>query len=73
VPEEWPRVGNGPGSEIEDNYSSLLEKNNRDSSSLMFYLLRENDIPISHICEWKNGSVDSVYIITMFSVKVDIR
>jgi hypothetical protein len=36
VSEEWPRVGNGPGSENQDNYSSLLEKNSPNSSSLMF-------------------------------------
>jgi hypothetical protein len=45
VPEEWPRIGNGPGSENRDNYSSLLEKNSPDSSSLMFYLLREDTLP----------------------------
>ena len=31
---------NGPGSEIRDNYSSMLEKNSPDSPWLMFYLLR---------------------------------
>jgi hypothetical protein len=33
-------VGNGPGSTIRDNFSSLIEKNSPDNSSLMFYLLR---------------------------------
>jgi hypothetical protein len=35
VLEEWPRVGNGLGSKNQENYSSLLEKNSTDSSSLM--------------------------------------
>jgi hypothetical protein len=56
-----------------DNYSSLLEKNSPDSSSLMFYILRANALPRSHRCEWKNGPDDLVYIITMFYVQVDIR
>jgi hypothetical protein len=34
VPEEWSRLRN------QDNYSSLLEKNSLDISSLMSYLLR---------------------------------
>jgi hypothetical protein len=29
----------------QDNYSSLLEKNSPDSSSLMFYLLRKDGLP----------------------------
>jgi hypothetical protein len=33
---EWSRLRN------QDSYSSLLEKNSPDSSSLMFYLLRED-------------------------------
>jgi hypothetical protein len=36
---EWSRLRNW------DNYSSLLEKNSLDSSSLMFYLLREDALP----------------------------
>jgi hypothetical protein len=36
VLEKWPRIGNGPGSEIRTVYSSLLEKNSPDSLSLMF-------------------------------------
>jgi hypothetical protein len=39
VPEEWSRIKN------RDNYSSLLEKNSPDSSSLMFYFLREDVLP----------------------------
>jgi hypothetical protein len=39
VPEEWSRLRN------RDNYSSLLEKNSPDSSSLMFYLLRAGALP----------------------------
>jgi hypothetical protein len=57
---EWSRLRN------QDNYSSLLEKNSPDSSSLMFYLLREDALPRSHRCQWKNGSDNSVYIITLF-------
>jgi hypothetical protein len=57
----------------QDNYSSLLEKNSPYSSSLMFYLLREYALPRSNRCEWKNGPDDLVYIITMFSMQVDIR
>jgi hypothetical protein len=45
VSEEWPRVGNGPSSENQDSYSSLLENNSLDSSSLMFYFLREDVLP----------------------------
>jgi hypothetical protein len=36
---EWSRLRN------QDNYSSLLEKNSPDSSSLMFDLLREDSLP----------------------------
>jgi hypothetical protein len=57
---EWSRLRN------QDSYSSLLEKNSPDSSSLMSYLLREDALPRSHRCEWKNGPYDSVYIITLF-------
>jgi hypothetical protein len=42
---EWSRLRN------QDNYSSLLEKNSPDSSSLMFYLLRADALPRSHRCE----------------------
>jgi hypothetical protein len=36
---EWSRLKN------RDSYSSLLEKNSPDSSSLMFYLLRADALP----------------------------
>jgi hypothetical protein len=36
---EWSRLRN------RDSYSSLLEKNSPDSSSLMFYFLREDALP----------------------------
>jgi hypothetical protein len=36
---------NGPGLEIRDRYSSMLEKNSLDSPWLMFYLLRANALP----------------------------
>jgi hypothetical protein len=36
---EWSRLRN------RDNYSSLLEKNSPNSSSLMFYLLRVDALP----------------------------
>jgi hypothetical protein len=36
---EWSRLKN------QDNYSSFLEKNSPDSSSLMFYLLRVDALP----------------------------
>jgi hypothetical protein len=36
---------NGPGSEIRDNYSSILEKNSPDSPWVMFYLLRADALP----------------------------
>jgi hypothetical protein len=35
---------NGLGSEIRDNYSSMLGKNSPDSPWLMFYFLRENTL-----------------------------
>jgi hypothetical protein len=38
VSEEWPRVRNGPGSEIRNNHSSLVEKNGEDSPLMMFYI-----------------------------------
>jgi hypothetical protein len=58
--EEWSRLIN------QDRYSSLLEKNSPDRSSLMFDLLRVDALPIYHRCEWKNGLDDSFYIITLF-------
>jgi hypothetical protein len=61
---EWSRLRN------QDSDSSLLEKNSPDSSSLMFYLLRADALPRSHRCEWKNGTDDSVYIITLFLCKL---
>jgi hypothetical protein len=64
---EWSRLIN------RDTYSSLLEKNSPDRSSLMFYLLREDALPRSHRCEWNNGLDDSIYIIAMFFVQVDMR
>jgi hypothetical protein len=36
---------NGPGSEIRDNYSSMIEKNSPESPWLMFYILREDSLP----------------------------
>jgi hypothetical protein len=36
---EWSKLIN------RDNYSSFLEKNSPDNSSLMFYLLREDALP----------------------------
>ena len=64
---------NGSGSEIRDNYSSILGKNSLDNPWMVFYLMRADALPRSHRCEWKNGPDDSIYIITMFSVQVDIR
>jgi hypothetical protein len=57
---EWSSFRN------QKSYSSLLEKNSPDSSSLMSYFLRADALPGSHKCEWKNGPDDSVYIITLF-------
>jgi hypothetical protein len=36
---------NGIGSEIKDSYSSMLEENSPDSPWLIFYFLREDDLP----------------------------
>jgi hypothetical protein len=36
---------NVPGSEIRDNYSSMLGKNSPDIPWLMFYFLREDALP----------------------------
>ena len=36
---------NGTGSEIRDNYSSMLGKNSPDSPLLMFYFLRVDALP----------------------------
>jgi hypothetical protein len=63
---EWSKLRN------QNNYSSFLEKNSSDSRSLMFYSEGRCSFRY-HRCEWKNGPVDSVYIITIFSVQVDIR
>jgi hypothetical protein len=62
---EWSRLRN------QDNYSSLLEKNSPYSPSLMFYSEGRCSFR-SHRCESKNGLDDSIYIITTFSVQVDI-
>jgi hypothetical protein len=48
--EEWPRVGNGPGSEIRNNPSSLVEKNGADSLLLIFYVEGRHSFR-SHRCE----------------------
>jgi hypothetical protein len=58
---EWSRLRN------KDSYSSLLEKNSPDISSLMFYS-EGRCSSRTHRCEWKNGPDDSVYIITIFYV-----
>jgi hypothetical protein len=63
---EWSRLRN------QDIYSSFLEKNSPYIPSLMFYS-EGRCSSRDHICEWKNGPDDSVYIITMFSMQVDIR
>jgi hypothetical protein len=42
---EWSRLRN------QDNYSSLLEKNSPDNSSLMFYLFEGKYSFRSHRCE----------------------
>jgi hypothetical protein len=36
---------NGPGSEIRDNYSSMLEKNSPDSPCLMLHFPRADALP----------------------------
>jgi hypothetical protein len=73
VPEEWPRIGEWSRLRNRDNYSSFLEKNSPDRSSLMFYLLRADALPDLTDVSGRNGPDDSVYIITMFFVQVDIR
>jgi hypothetical protein len=47
---EWPRVGNGPSSEIRNNPSSLVEKNGADSLLLIFYVEGRHSFR-SHRCE----------------------
>jgi hypothetical protein len=61
---EWSRLRN------RESYSSLLEKNSPDSSSFTF---EGRCSSRSHRYEWKNGPDDSVYIITIFFVQVDIK
>jgi hypothetical protein len=56
-----------------DSYSSFLEKNSLDISSLMSYLLRANALLRSHRCEWKNDPDDSVLYHNIVSMQVDIR
>jgi hypothetical protein len=58
VSEEWPRVGNGLGSEIRTVVLPCLRRIVQDNSSLMFDLLRIDALPRYHICEWKNGPDD---------------
>jgi hypothetical protein len=36
---------NGPGLEIKDNYSSMLENNSPDIPQMIFYLLKEDALP----------------------------
>jgi hypothetical protein len=36
---------NGPGLEIEDNYSYMLEMNSQDSPWMMFKFMREDALP----------------------------
>jgi hypothetical protein len=50
VSEEWLRLGNGPGSEIRNNPSSLVEKNGADSPVLIFYIEGRHSFR-SHRCE----------------------
>jgi hypothetical protein len=50
-------VGNGPGSEIRNNPSSLVEKNGADSLLLIFYVEGRHSFR-PHICEWKIGPDD---------------
>ena len=57
VSEEWPRVGNGPGSEIKNNPSSLVEKNGEDSPLLIFYIEGGHSFR-PHRCEWNIGPDD---------------
>ena len=57
VSEEWPRVGNGPSSEIRNNPSSLVEKNGADSLLLIFYVEGRHSFR-PHRCEWKIGPND---------------
>jgi hypothetical protein len=40
---------NGPGSEIRDNYYSMLEKNSSDISWLMFYLLWADSLDLTNV------------------------
>jgi hypothetical protein len=50
VLEEWPRVGNGLGSEIKKNPPSLVEKNGADSPLLIFYVEGKHSLRY-HRCE----------------------
>jgi hypothetical protein len=63
---------NGPGSEIKDNYSSMLEKNSLDSPWLMLLLYEGRFSSRYHRYEWKNDPYDSTCILILF-IQVDIR
>jgi hypothetical protein len=63
---------NGPGSEIRNNYSSMLGNNSLDNPWLMFLLSEGIFSSRCHICEWRNGLDDSVCIMILF-MHVDIR
>jgi hypothetical protein len=58
-------VGNGLGSKIKIVILPCLRRIVQTRSSLIFYLLREDALPRSHRCEWKNGPDDLVYILTL--------
>jgi hypothetical protein len=66
VSEEWPMVWNGPGSVNQNNYSSLLDKNSSDNSSLMFdFLSVDALLDLTHVSR-RMAQINLVYVITLF-------
>jgi hypothetical protein len=63
---EWSSLRN------QDDYSSILEKNSRDSSSLMFYSLREDALLDITDVSGRIAQITQVYH-DIVSVQVDIK
>jgi hypothetical protein len=66
VSEEWPRVGNGPVSINQNSYSSLLDKNSSDNSSLMFEFLSADALLDLTYVSRRMAQINLVYVITLF-------
>jgi hypothetical protein len=66
VSEEWPRERNGPGSEIRNNPSSLVEKNVADNPLLILRV----DI-LSDLTDVSERFVNAYAIIIVLCISID--